>query len=247
MENVKIVTSFRKPSKRAAVVKNREFNAILIRVKGSADYIFEDRTMHVKEGEMIFVPKGSSYDFKTPRQSENLYTSINFEAENVELPVKIYSLADFHNGKYITESFTELWTFGDEGDRLKCYSLLYEILAHITKTEQIGDAEKRKNSVIEPAVEYLKKNMYDCELKIEKLSALCGISDTYFRKLFVARFNMTPSQYVTAGRLSYAKTVIDSGDYETIREVAELVGYNDALYFGKAFKKFYGYPPSVSV
>ena len=200
--------------------------------------------MRVNEGEMIFVPKGSSYSFVTPLQEENIYTSINFSAENVDLPIKVYSLLDFHNGKYITESFTEIWNFGDESDRLKCYSLLYELLAYVIKTEHIGDDEKRRSHIIEPAMEYLKKNMYSPDLKIEKLSAICGVSDTYFRRLFSARFNMTPSEYVTASRLSYAKTVLDSGDYDSIREVAYLVGYNDPLYFGKAFKKFYGYPPS---
>ena len=58
------------------------------------------------------------------------------------------------------------------------------------------------------------------------------------------RFNMTPQEYVVAERMSYAKSIIESGDYETIKEVSELVGYNDQLHFSKTFKKYYGYSPS---
>lgn len=246
MENVKIISSFHKASKSTAEVKNRELNAFLIRVKGYADYIFENSTLRVNEGEMIFVPKGSSYGFVTPLQKENLYTSINFLADNVVLPAKVYSLSDFHDVKYITDSFAELWNFGDESDKYKCFSLFYELVSYITKMEHLSDVQRRKHAVIEPAVEYLKKHIYDSDLKISKLCALCGVSDTYFRKIFFARFGMTPSEYITAGRLSYAKMIIESNEYATLKEVAELVGYNDPLYFSKAFKKFYGYSPSFS-
>lgn len=246
MDNVKIISSFHKASRSAFKVDGREMNAFIIRIKGCGKYIFGDKTICVNEGEMIFVPKGATYSFITPPQSENLYTSINFTSENVDIPTKVYSLSDFYNVKYITESFPELWNFGDESDRYKCYALFYELISHVKRSELLSDAQKRKNAVIEPAVEYMKRNMYKGDFRIEKLSLLCGVSDTYFRKLFVERFNMTPNDYVTAGRLSYAKAIIENGDFDSIKEVAYLVGYNDPLYFGKAFKKFYGYPPSVS-
>lgn len=246
LENLKIISSFHKASKNTAEVKNRELNAFIVRIKGYADYIFNDRTLRVNEGEMIFIPKGSSYSFVTPPQKENLYTSINFSAENVPFSVKVYPISDFHNVKYITDSFTELWNFGDASDKYKCFSIFYELVSYITKMEHLSDVQKRKHAVIEPAVEYLKKHIYDGELKINKLYALCGVSDTYFRRIFLARFGMTPSEYITAGRLSYAKIIIESNEYATLKEVAELVGYNDPLYFSKAFKKFYGYPPSFS-
>lgn len=244
MENLKIVSSFHKASRTKSKVESRECHAFIFRVKGYADYSFDGKTVRIDEGEMIFLPKGSAYSYVTPQQPESLYTSVNFNADGIGLEIKVYSLSDFHNAKYMAESFTELWNLGDESDRYKCYALVYELAAHITRLESLGDAEKRRFSAIEPAVEYLKKHVYDAELKVNKLHKLCGMSDTYFRRLFVMRFNMTPNKYLTETRLSYAKTVIDSGDYTSISEVAYLVGFDDPLYFSKAYKKFYGYPPS---
>ena len=55
---------------------------------------------------------------------------------------------------------------------------------------------------------------------------------------------MTPQQYVSAQRIAHARAIIESGDYESLREISEAVGYTDALYFSKAFKKVYGFAPS---
>ena len=247
MENLKIVSSFHKASNRNRVIESRELDGFIFREKGYAEYIFPDCVLRVNEGEVIFLPRGSTYRFVTPPQDENLYTSINFTADDIGLERKVYSLSDFYNAKYITQSFTELWDFGDESDRHKCYALFYDLMAHITRTEHLSKAEISRHAVIEPAVEYMKKHIYDKELKIQDLCRLCAISDTYFRKLFCERFNMTPSEYVTTRRLTFAKTIIDNNDYETLKEVAELVGYNDPLYFSKAFKKFYGYSPSQRI
>lgn len=86
--------------------------------------------------------------------------------------------------------------------------------------------------------------MYDCSLNIHKLHNLCDISDTYFRQIFVSKFGTTPQKYITSRRLSHAKSIIDSGDFHTISEVAASVGFSDPLYFSKVFKKMYGVSPS---
>ena len=98
--------------------------------------------------------------------------------------------------------------------------------------------------MIEPALEYMREHIYDSSLKIESLHRLCGISDTYFRKIFISRFDMTPQKDVTKERLARARLIIESGDYDTVSSVSESVGYIDPLYFSKAFRKQYGFPPT---
>ena len=86
--------------------------------------------------------------------------------------------------------------------------------------------------------------IYDCDLKAEILPQLCGISGTYFRKIFQANYSVTPQKYILSKRLAHAKNIIDNGDYDTISEIAASVGYSDPLYFSRAFKKKYGISPS---
>lgn len=244
MENLKIISSFNQASKPFGKIESRKSHGFIFKIKGYADFVFEDKSLRVNEGEMIFLPKGSSYKYTTYMQEGNSYTSINFEANFDNREIGVYSLDNFYGVSYITQSFSELWKFGELSDKYKCISIFYDLMSYISRTEHLRSLDKRKYSLIDPAVEYLKKNIYNSTLKINKLHDLCGISDTYFRMIFISRFNMTPQEYVVAKRISYAKSIIESGDYETIKEVSELVGYNDPSYFSKAFKKNYGYSPS---
>ena len=98
--------------------------------------------------------------------------------------------------------------------------------------------------MITPAVDYIKKHIYDADLKTDNLHQLCGISGTYFRKIFLANFGTNPQSYILKRRLSHAKALLDSGDFTTISELAASVGYTDPLYFSRVFKKKYGESPS---
>lgn len=56
---------------------------------------------------------------------------------------------------------------------------------------------------------------------------------------------MSPKEFVVEKRMSRAKVIIGNGEMDTIKNLALSVGYQDSLYFSKAFKKHYGVPPSV--
>ncbi|MBQ7333496.1 MAG: helix-turn-helix transcriptional regulator [Clostridia bacterium] len=244
IDDLKIVSSFHKTSKLYGKVENRLTHGFIFRTKGAAEYFFDNKKLTVDESEFIFLPKGMKYEYRTVSNEANFYTSINFEASFVNPSVEVYPIANFHGANYVTESFSELFKFGTQSDKCKCLSILYDLISYILRLDTLKAEEKNKHTLIEPAIEYLKRNIYESSLKIEKLHNICGVSDTYFRKIFKSRFNMSPQEYILYERITHAKTILESGDFESIKEVALSVGYSDALYFSKAFKKFYGFPPS---
>ncbi len=243
-DDVKISSSFSQKSKPYGKIENRANHGFIFRTEGRAEYFIDGKNLTVNEGEVIFLPKSSRYEYKTFIDDPPHYTSINFEASLGNPQIAVYSFLDFYGANYIAESFSELWKFGTEADKFKCLSIFYDFLSYVLRIQHISEAEKNKYSLIEPAIEYLKKHVYDSNLRIEKLHNLCGISDTYFRKIFISRFSLNPQEYVLRERITHAKSIIESGDFDSIREVALSVGFNDALYFSKAFKKFYGFSPS---
>ena len=241
--DIKIISSYKKESKPYGKVKNRPTHGYIFRIKGSAHYKFEGCEITLNEGEFIFIPKDSSYEYRTYGE-ECTYTSINFLFSDAPTSPAVYKFDVFHDISHITENFSECFTFGDTSDKYKCLSIFYDLLSSISRYENLSYGEGRKYALIEPAIEYLKSHIYDKALKINKLHRLCGISDTYFRKVFTLIFNKTPQEYVLEERIQHAKAIIESGDYSSIAEVAESVGYNDPLSFSKAFKKVLGCPPT---
>ena len=244
IENVKIISSFQHRSKPYGKIQSRKSHGFIFRIKGYAEYIVCGRMYRANEGDLIFLPKGACYEYVTSEGEDNLYTSINFEASIENPQISFYSLKDFHGANYMLQGFSQMWKFGSQADKYKCLSNFYDLLSYVARLEYSISVEKGNFSVIDPAVEYLKEHIYDTSFKVGRLHRLCGISDTYFRRMFISRFTMTPQEYVLKERLEHARVIIESGDFDSIKSVAETVGYSDPLYFSKAFRRYYGFPPS---
>lgn len=243
IENPRIVSSFQNKSKLNGKIESRKSHGFILKIKGSTEYIIDGKRYRVGAGDMIFLPEGLAYEYTTSEVGGNLYTSINFTADIDSPAVTVYSMENFYKVGFIADSFSELWRFGSEADRYSCLSVFYDMLSYITNSETASGARK-KHGLIEPALKYMREHIHDVSFRVDKLHTLCGISDTYFRNIFKSRFGMSPKGYVTAERVSHARSIIESGDYSSIREVAESVGFADALYFSKAFKRIFGICPS---
>jgi len=244
IENLKIISSLHRENRPCSKIENKPTNSFFIRISGSVVYNFSEKVIEANEGEQMFVPKGTRYEYKTSPGKKCVYTSINFEGDFKDAKPRTYSLENFFEADYIKNHFTDLWKYGTQSDKFKCYSLFYSLLSYVSAIENSSYADKQKFQIIEPAVKYLREHIYDCSLQSDSLARLCGISGTYFRKIFTARFGRTPQNYIVTKRIAHAKSIFDSGDFDTIKEVALSVGYNDPLYFSKAFKKTYGISPS---
>ena len=242
IENLKIISVLKKVSKPWADVNGRSTHGFNIRLSGINEYDFGSGQVTVNAGEAIFIPKGTEYSYKTTEGS--LCLTINVEGELKDAKISVYSLKDFGDLEFLENHFADLWKFGESYDKCQCISKFYSLLSFMAKNQQSDCADKRKSEIIEPAVEHLKNNIFSPDLKAEKLHLLCGISNTYFRELFMLRFKTSPKEYITSKRVSHAKSIIDSGEFSTVKELALSVGYKDALYFGKVFKKTYGLSPS---
>jgi AraC-like DNA-binding protein len=141
----------------------------------------------------------------------------------------------------------DLWKLGSASGKYQCYSLVYALLSYVLNLDCLQYEYKKKFYLIDTAVDYLQKHLFGPDLKIDSLHKLSSVSDTYFRKIFGGRFGTSPKKYITEKRVCYAKAIIDSGEFVSVSELAEMVGYRDALYFGKVFKKHYGKSPVNSL
>ena len=243
IENPRIITSFQSHSKPYGKIESRKAHGFILKIKGTTEYIIGTERFSVSAGDMIFLPEGLDYEYTSTQGEGNLYTSINFHADIDSAAVSVYSMENFYKLGFLSESFSQLWRFGTDADRYACMAVFYEMLSYIKNCEIASD-QRKKDHLIEPAVEYMRSHIYDCSFRVERLHLLCGISDTYFRAIFKSRFRMSPKEYVLLERITHARSIIESGDYSTLREVAESVGFSDALYFSKAFRRTFGVCPS---
>lgn len=85
---------------------------------------------------------------------------------------------------------------------------------------------------------------FDLRLTINRL----GYSEDYVRRLFRARYQTTPLQYLLASRIEYSKNLLSVyKDELTIGEIAYMSGFSDPLYFSRMFKQLTGFSPKVFI
>lgn len=224
---------------------DRASHVFIFKVSGSSTYQFGERQIMLHAGQVLFIPQGASYRVEKTSEGESRYVLLNFTG-SLEHPVpRLYQADGFSRQEFIFTELERLWLLGTPPERYQCQAVFFQVLAFVSRQEQAGYARRRRLDVISPAVDYLREHMFDPELKVGQLSDLCGVSDTYFRTLFQAGFGMNPREYVSNKRLGRAAAILDSGMFDSVAEVARMVGYNDPLYFSRIFTRMFSTSPTA--
>lgn len=134
-------------------------------------------------------------------------------------------------------------------DKLQSKQTLEEIQNWIKDifTAVINYVEKNKMSksskIVEKVKNYININYKDDGLNINELAKHLYINYGHLCYLFKKQTDSTINEYITEYRLKKAKEFFNLGNH-LVLDVANKVGYADANYFGKCFKKYYGISPS---
>ena len=116
---------------------------------------------------------------------------------------------------------------------------IFAILDHFSSYKDKG----AQQDLIWQIEQYLKINM-DKAITNEMLSKRFGFVPSYVSKLFRRHKGMSPSEYIIKLRMEKAKETMQRYEGILIKNVSQLVGYNDPHYFSKIFKKETGQWPS---
>ena len=217
---------------------------LILRLTGTVRYHLPQQTLTLGPGDVLFLPNSPAYHGEMLDAGSATYILVNFTGDLPDAPAAGYALYGQTELHSLFERLYQNWSVQTAANQCRCMALLYELLAHFAGSGH-ESAAPLPYSRIEPALKYLEAHIFDPALKIGSLHSRCGMSDTYFRRIFLSRFGVSPKRYVTERRLAQAKAILDNGDFSTVSEVARMAGFEDALYFSKAFRRKYGYPPSA--
>ncbi len=221
--------------------ETRDVHAISLRLEGDAVFESETERLVAESGDIIFFPANFHY---TLRSGKEHLLIVHFRSPD-KLPEQFVR---FHpkNIDYFAEKFDALyrtWSKKQFGYEYECKILFYKILLAIEK-EMAKESLPTAADKITDAVEYIYEHFTDYELNIDRLARRCGMSDTYFRRLFVQQFGVTPLKFINRLRVTYATELLQS-NYYTVAEISEKCGFNNINYFSLFFKKETGLPPSL--
>lgn len=111
---------------------------------------------------------------------------------------------------------------------------------------QLTREHTRKDAYLEEemslAMQFFNDN-YNTEVNIEEYASARGMSVSWFIRSFKQYTHTTPMQYLVSRRITNAQILLETTNYN-ITEIAQIVGYDNPLYFSRIFRKQKGMSPS---
>ncbi len=227
---------------------NRPYHGLINVSCGAIRCTFSDGTEYlVPAGEILYLPKGTSYWLSAEGEEHLEYFIVNFALErdddllNAMLMRHIVPLNIIKSTERF-EHLNDLYFNTPSGYRVEMLACLYRILCDALSASQrhllSGDGRR-----IMPAVQYLRDNCTS-ECVLTDAADLCHLSVSHLRRLFHSYYGMTPKKYVILLRISNAKRLLTS-TVLPIYEVAEQCGFTDSAYFCKIFHRETGTTPNA--
>jgi AraC family transcriptional regulator len=90
--------------------------------------------------------------------------------------------------------------------------------------------------------DYVREHLAE-EISVARLAELVNLSPFHFSRVFKQATGMTPLQFVTRGRITYAQQLIRETSRSLI-DIALGVGYSNPSHFAKVFRKVAGVTPT---
>lgn len=158
----------------------------------------------------------------------SLLSSLNIE---IERPIKADGGAD------IIERICAVAFNTDARSALKAEYLTLRLMSLISEKAE----QQSKKGIMTRVIDNM-EHSYFSDYDAGKYSAMFGLSVSRFNHLFKDTVGVSPKSYLISLRIENACRLLESTDL-SIGEVAESVGYTDALFFGKLFKSRMGVSP----
>lgn len=229
-------------------------------------YIGNNTTIHIDDI-FSFETQSGRNEIQTKPILEAIKAG-NTEKVQAELKEIIKTLSQINNKAYVTNICTEIIAsisrlycelYGNISDIFEegtipfdsiwgctCLADLFSILENLLdkvsqSINRLLNSQTRK--VVSNALEYINKHFHE-EVTLNVVSEHVYMSPWYFSKLFKKETGETFTEFLLKCRIDKAKELLKNSFELKAYEVAELVGFNDARYFGQIFKKVTGLTPT---
>lgn len=180
-----------------------------------------------------FVPPGATWEFFYVSFSGRL---AEYHVERLlQAHGPIFALGEEHRVETLLQQMYLLALEGDGFDEFRASALLYELLMELSRQASPASLEDAPEELRHARL-YMEHHLGDEDLGLEEVAAVAGYSPFHFTRLFKQWTGLSPHAYLIRLRVQHAFELLVSTDLAT-KEIAARVGYRDAGYFGRLFKK----------
>ena len=209
---------------------------------GKGMFRFENgSSIEYKEGQVVAIPPHECHANSSMEGFTNLYMRM----ADPSFPYRSAFRLDDDSQGHLRIAFTEakFYFLADIRRRELVLAALGEL---ITSYMIVFRSNNDFSAPVERIRGLIINNYADCDFALDEKIREMPFHYDYLRKLFKKEVGVSPLEYMTSLRMKSAETLLTAmwtNEY-SITEIAQMCGFEDALYFSRVFKKYYGCAPS---
>lgn len=239
-----------------STMHSHPFTELFYVVKGSGNFLIEDKTFHVVEDDLVIVNANVMHTESSKDANPLEYIVLGIEGLSLSLHetgnLQENSLFSFHNyRKYREEILNVFHTLIKEVEKKEdayeviCQNYLNILLLNLVRrTKTPLRFEPQKNTTKECT--YIKNyiNIHYAEpITLDTLANETYLDKFYLVHVFKKHFDTTPINYLIEKRIEESKYLLET-THHTISQISNIVGFNSQSYFTQTFKKKLGLTPA---
>ncbi len=235
-----------KPGHRMRVSLNEHFRIIYIS-SGSAEFVFCNRSIQSRAGDILYIPSETQYTSKWDTENPSTFFMLDLKllndsnaGLNFGNEPKILFHDDIHFYDELIEDIEHL-TYEIPYGWLNRMSLALKLIYYIS-ADSSNEKYSKSYWKIRNGIRYIEEN-FSSNFIVSDIAELCLMSEGNFRRLFTSVKGMSPIAYRNKLRIQKSIELMKSGLYN-VSEAGEAVGISDIKHFSKLFKQITGNNPS---
>ncbi|WP_343208614.1 AraC family transcriptional regulator [Anaerolentibacter hominis] len=221
-------------------------------VSGSGCYKTGDRIFTLRAGDCFLVYPDTEISYQADEADPWEYYWVGFSG-NDALPIlestpftRNHPILRRHpEGERIQKSLYRIYKArGNTLDAaVRMTGQLYLALSVLMEKTAGAGSSPGKSSYVKMALDYISSH-FSYPISIEDIAAYAGVSRSHLYREFRSFLNCSPKEYLSGYRISRACQLLKTTDL-SVTAVANSVGFDNSLYFSKAFHKIKGVSPTV--
>lgn len=208
---------------------------------GQGSFQFQNgRVIPYQAGEIVLIPPLQVHTNSSEKGFTNLHLNLAEPTFSFPAPFKIQD----ENDSFL-KAFTEarLYYTSDNNKKELVLAALGDLIASYvaafqSNTEFPEMVEKIRGKILQ--------NYTNPEFELDEFIRTLPFNYDYLRKVFKKELGLSPLEYMTSLRMKNAERLLStvwSNGY-AISEIAHMCGYENALYFSRVFRKYFGCSPT---
>lgn len=209
---------------------------LIVCLTGQGDLALSDGALGLRPGVATLIPPGCVHRERSAHSLEAIWIGLR-GTRLVNLPGRVLRSVD----ETLAVDAERIWRLGQalNGTGPELDGLSAALVARIARTA--GGSQSSDAGIVDRVIDYLYRHLADCP-PMAQVAASFGVSEGHFFRTFRRRTGQTPLAFLSALRLEQAALHLRQGR-RTVAAVARSVGFQDPLYFSRAFRRRFGRPP----